>query len=167
MSRQQVRSSDINRNTGRAGAYVEGNTVRRLDAIPQRIPQEREEHRQNRKISQQTRRNQQRAMQMSPGYLFFLTLAVAVTVGVCVLYIQVQAEHDQRMRTIASLENQILELKTDNDAALNRIETSVNMEKVEDIAMNEMGMVHPTQDQIVYFTVETSDYMNQYQDIPE
>ena len=167
MSRQQVRSSNINRNTVRTRAYVEGNTVRKLDTIPQRLPREREERREKPGADRQTRRNQQRAMQMSPGYILFLAMAMAVTVGICVLYIQVQAEHNQRMRSIASLESQILELSTDNDAALKRIETSINMEEVESIAMNDMGMVHPKQDQIVYFTVETNDYMNQYQDIPE
>lgn len=170
MSRQQVRTSYINpntdRNTGRTRTYVEGNTVRKAAAMPRRVPREREERREKPRIDHQTRRNQQRALQMSPGYLLFLSLAICVTVGVCALYIHVQSEYNQRMRHVAILESQILDLKTDNDAALKRIESSINMDEIQDIAMNEMGMVYPGQDQIVCFSVETKDYMNQYQDIP-
>lgn len=171
MSRQQERPSYTERNrvknTERPRNYVEGNTVRKLNAVPQRIPREREVHRETQKADVQTRKNRQRAMQMSPGYILFLTLAVVATVGVCAMYLQLQAENSQSRRHIASLESQILELKTENDAAENRIESSVNMEEIKNTAMNEMGMVYPGQDQVVYYTVEKNDYMNQYQDIPD
>ena len=171
MSRQQERSSYLNRNTGkyagRTGAYVEGNTVRKLNVMPQRVPEERNERRVKPDISHQTRKNQERAMQMSLGYVLFLTVAVLITVGVCALYLQMQSENSIKRKNIASLESQILELRTDNDAAYNRIETSINMEEIKNTAMNEMGMVYPSEDQIIYFSVETNDYMNLYQDIPE
>ena len=75
-------------------------------------------------------------------------------------------EKDPRHQ-IAALENQILELKTKNDAARNKIERSINLKQVRDIAINQMGMRYPTQDQIIYFEVDEDDYMNQYQDIPQ
>lgn len=171
MSRQQARptygNTDRNRgrDMGRSRAYVEGNTVRKLEAAPKRAPQQQEER--QRRVDRRTRANRQRAMQMSPGYIAFLTLAVFMTVGVCALYIQLQSEVSSRMKNVASLESQILNIRTDNDAALNRIETSVNLEEIKNTAINEMGMVYPGQDQIVYFTVDMNDYMNQYQDIPE
>lgn len=170
MSRQQVRTTGTYRNNAgnayRNSNYIEGNTVRKLAAMPERAPQETREPERDRRVERQTRANRERAMQMSPGYILFLTLAVFVTVGVCAMYIKLQSEVNTRMRHIAYLESQVLDLRTDNDATLNRIETSVNMEDIRDTAMNDLGMVYPNEDQIVCFEVDTNDYMNQYQDIP-
>ena len=174
MSRQQARPTYGNtdrsrgRDMGRSRAYIEGNTVRKLDAAPKRAPQqEKRQREEQRRVEHQTRVNRQRAMQMSPGYIVFLTLAVFMTVGICALYIQLQSEVSSRMKRVSTLDSQILNMRMDNDAALNRIETSVNLEEIKNTAINEMGMVYPGQDQIVYFTVDMNDYMNQYQDIPE
>lgn len=167
MSRQQTRTSYTNRTVSRPTAYVEGNTVRKLNTLPEREHREVREREENRQAERAARANRQKAMQMSPGYILFLTMAVLMTVAVCIGYIQLQSEINGRMRNIATLESQILDLKTDNDATLKRIETSVNLDDIKNVAMNEMGMVYPGEDQIVYFTVDTSDYMNQYQDIPE
>ncbi len=146
---------------------MEGNTVRKLNAMPERAPERIRERERQVRVDRQTRANRQRAMQMSLGYLFFLSLAVAMTVGICALYIHLQSEVSGRMRNVASLESQILDLKTENDAAMGRIESSVNMDEIRNTAMNDMGMVYPNKEQIVPFTVDNSDYMNQYRDIPE
>lgn len=178
MSRQQVRTSQgknhsIDRTLLRGGdrneAYVEGNTVRKRNAVPQRITREREEREQEvrRRVDHQTRVNRERAMRMNPAYLIFLTLAVGVVVGVCGLYIKLQSELSGFRKHVAVLESQIFDLRAENDAALNRIETSVDLDEVRDTAQNSLGMVYPSQEQIIYFTVDTNDYMNQYQDIPE
>ena len=106
-------------------------------------------------------------MQMGPGYVLFLTAAVCVTLGVCLIYVQLQSDINGRMKHIASLESEMLDLKTGNEATLRRIETSVNLEEIRSKALNEMGMVYPTKDQIIYYDVDLNDYMNQYQDIPE
>ena len=104
---------------------------------------------------------------MSPGYILFLSAAMVLTVAVCAVLLKMQADSRNHMDQIAALENQILELKTKNDAARNKIERSINLKQVRDIAINQMGMRYPTQDQIIYFEVDEDDYMNQYQDIPQ
>lgn len=159
MSRQQTRTF----------YNIEGNTVRKLNAMPERAPREEREREREReqRVDQKTRANRRRAMQMNPGYLLFLTAAVVLTLGICARFIQLQTEINTRMRNVATKESQVLDLKTDNDATLNRIETSINMDEMRNTAINELGMVYPGQDQIVYFQVEPNDYMNQYQDIPE
>lgn len=153
-------------NSYRQREYIEGNTVRKLETAPRR-ERERQQPEKKRKIDRATSANRERSMQLNPGYIVFLTLALVLTVGICVTYIGLQADAKNRMRNIASLENQALNLKTDNDAALKRIETSVDMEAIKTVAINELGMTYPSSEQINYFEVETNDYMNQYQDIPE
>ena len=88
-------------------------------------------------------------------------------VGVCGVYLKLQSDITSRMKTVAALENQVTDLKTDNDATLKRINTSIDLETVKNTAINELGMVYPSKEQIVYFQIDTADYMNQYEDIPE
>lgn len=159
--------------------YIDGNTVRKMEAVPQRRSdevheelnrkqeQDREREERQRKARMAARRNQQKAMQMSPGYVAFLVIAMTAMAGVCSIYLQLQSEITTRMKNIASLESQVLDLKTDNDAVLKRINTSVDMEYVKNTAVNELGMIYPAEDQIRYFKVDAADYMNQYEDIPE
>lgn len=81
-------------------------------------------------------------------------------------YIKIQSDITSRMKSIASLESQIADLKADNDEAYKRISTSVDLDYVKDVAINELGMFYATEEQIVYYTVDKDDYMNQYSDIP-
>ena len=104
---------------------------------------------------------------MGPGYVMFLAVAVVITLGIGALYVQLQSDITGRMRNVSALKNQLLDLKTDNDAALRRVEASVNLDEIRNRAINELGMVYPEQGQIEYFEVKNNDYMNQYQDIPE
>lgn len=158
--------------------YIEGNTVRKMEAAPQRrgeqVRRELEQKQQHDRILEQrhrealhaARRNQQKALRMSPGYVLFLAAAMFLMVGICAIYLQLQSEIGVRMKNIASLESQVIDLRTDNDATLKRINTTVNMESIKNTAMNELGMVYPAKDQIVHFQIDTADYMNQYEDIP-
>lgn len=155
--------------------YIDGNTVRKLEAAPdyrreQEKRREQEERRQKeirRHNKHVARRNQERALRMNMGYVLFLTLAAAVTALVSAVYIQLQSDVTGRMRRISALESQVAGLKADNDAALKRISTSIDLDYVKNVAINQLGMVYPEADQIVYYTVEEDDYMNQYSEIPE
>ena len=149
--------------------YVDGNTVRRLEGEPEerrrkQLEKERKERqKKNRRVA---RRNQERALRMSMGYVSFCTMAVLISCVVCVTYIQLQSDITSRMKHISTLESQITDLKADNDAAIKRIDLSTDLEDVKYKAIHELGMKYAGPGQIVYYTVEDSDYMNQYSDIP-
>ncbi len=151
--------------------YINGNTVRELGAAPARKPQqdprEREENLRHIRRRNAARRNRQRALYMSRGYVFFLTLCVSVIAVFAAAYVKLQADVMQNMKTIASLESQIENLKADNDANYKRITTSVDLNEIKDIAINQLGMTYASEDQIVYYSVGNSNYMDQYSDIPE
>ena len=149
--------------------YVDGNTVRRLEGEPEerrrkQLEKERKERqKKNRRVA---RRNQEKALRMSMGYVSFCTMAVLISCVVCVTYIQLQSDITSRMKHISTLESQITDLKADNDAAIKRIDLSTDLEDVKYKAIHELGMKYAGPGQIVYYTVEDSDYMNQYADIP-
>ena len=149
--------------------YVDGNTVRRLEGEPEerrrkQLEKERKERqKKNRRVA---RRNQEKALRMSMGYVSFCTMAVLISCVVCVTYIQLQSDITSRMKHISTLESQITDLKADNDAAIKRIDLSTDLEDVKYKAIHELGMKYAGPGQIVYYTVEDSDYKNQYSDIP-
>ena len=62
--------------------------------------------------------------------------------------------------------SQIADLKADNDEAYKRINTSVDLDSIRNTAMTEYGMSYAKESQIVYYTVNDDDYMNQYSEIP-
>lgn len=149
--------------------YVDGNTVRRLETAPDyhREREERKQREKRRHNEHVARRNQERALHMDRGYVAFLTIAALMTALVSATYIKLQSEMTGRLKNIAALESTVSDLKADNDSAYKQISTSVDLDTVKDVAMNQLGMVYAGADQIVYYTVENDDYMNQYSEIPE
>lgn len=151
--------------------YVNGSTVRQMEAQPvrrERIDRSRIiEEQQKKRRRNAARRNRERALHMSRGYVAFLTICVAVVAFAAVALVQIQSQVTQRMEHIAALESQITDLKADNDARYKEIVTSVDLDYIKDVAMNELGMQYATEDQIIYYSVENDNFMDQYSDIPE
>ena len=150
--------------------YVNGNTVRELEAPVRRDPRTRremEEVRRRKNRRNAARRNRQRAMEMNRGYVVFLTGCVLVTALTAVLFVQMQSQMTNHMRSVASLESQVVNLRADNDARYKEITTSVDLNHVKDVAINELGMTYPKEKQVVYYTIENNNFMDQYRDIPK
>ena len=143
--------------------YVNGNTVRELDTPVrhnQRTRKEIEEARRRKNRRNAARRNRQRAMEMSRGYVVFLTVCVVVSALIAVLFVQMQSQMTTRMKNVANLESQLADLRADN------LTTSTDLEHIKKVAMKKLGMKYPTEKQVVYYTVENSNFMDQYEDIP-
>ena len=104
---------------------------------------------------------------MSPGYVLFLAVSMVLLMGVFGYYVQLQSELNGYMKSVTGLEADLLNLKNDNDAIQKKINISVDLEVIREKAMQDLGMIYPEEKQIQYFEVETNDYMNQYEDIPE
>lgn len=151
--------------------YVNGSTVRQIEAQPvrrERIDRTRiKEEQQRKRRRNAVRRNRERALHMSIGYVAFLTICVGVIAFSAVAVVQMQSQITQRMKNISALESQITDLRADNDARYKEIVTSVDLNHIKDVAMNELGMRYATEDQIVYYSVVNNNFMDQYSDIPE
>ena len=159
-------------NSRKTAYHIDGNTVRRLEAMPdtRQVRREREEKKKEEELRRRKRaaaRNREKALQMSKSYVVFLTMAVTVFGIFCCAYIKLQSDVTARMKKIASLESQITDLKADNDEAYKRINTSVDLDAIKNTAINELGMFYAAEDQIVYYSVNKNDYMNQYNEIPQ
>ena len=146
----------------RRDSYIEGNVVRQRESVPGRSVQPAEKTREQ---LHQERMRKNAAMAMDRGYVAFLAAATVVCFLVCAIFIYLQSDVTTRMANIASIESQIAEVKADNVAAEKRLETTMNLDQIKEAAKN-LGLIMPGSEQVRYYSVENSDYMNQYGEIP-
>lgn len=154
------RTYDRNRQT-----YVDGTAVRKLQVVENPKRDGRGRQAQRPKVHRASRR--EKVNYLSIGYTLFLTAASVLALWVCAGYLKLQADNTARMKNIAALEAQLSDMKAENDDEYNRVTSSVDLEKVRDIAINELGMVYAQADQVILYDGQGSDYVRQYEEIPQ
>lgn len=143
--------------------YIEGNTARKLNTVPQReVRPETKKRPANQTIS----RNSKRAKAFDLNYTMALVVATAFLFASCIMMLSLQAGITEDRRQIAALESNLNELKDTNDETDKRLESSVDLTEVYDVAINELGMVYPKNGQVISYKASNPDYVKQFGDIP-
>lgn len=144
------------------GYYDDGNTVRKQKhSYDEYVFQEEKPRTRPRDV------RELKAQGLSVAYGFFLvTMATVLLVG-CIVYLNLRNDITAQQKTIAGMEKELGALRQKNDEELDRIEGSIDMERIKQIAMDELGMTYPDSGQVVDIEGGTGDYVRQYQDIPE
>ncbi len=150
-------------NVYRRETYVYGSAARELAPVPERNLPRKERH----TLSSRTLENRRRAAKMNIRYVAFLAAATAATLAICIGYLKLRSEVDGRVGRISRMERELKEVKTENDATYNRIMKGVNLEEIRRIATEELHMVYADESQVIFYDSEESDYVRQYEDIPE
>lgn len=140
--------------------YVAGSAARKIQVEERRTPR-RESH------TVTVRRGQEKALPMDLPYVIMLTIAAICTLYICISYLQLQSSITARLDHIEALEERIETLKADNDALETRINTSVDLDYVYKVATEELGMVYANKNQVRLYNKTESEYVRQYEDIPE
>lgn len=148
--------------TERRNAYVYGAAAPKID-FPRRLEEERKVRRGN----NTARRNREKAAGMNPAYILFLIGAMLLTSVVLIGYIRIQADNVAIVENISSLESQLNQKKLENDEEYSRIMSSVDLDEVKRIAMEELGMQYAQEGQVVEVENSKSDYVRQYQKMPQ
>lgn len=141
--------------------YIQGSAVRKLD-VTREIEQSPKK-----KLSNTARKNREKAEHMSLGYVLFLSAALFATGCILVGYIGLQSDITNSIKRIAALEGELNDLKLANDEEYNRITSSIDLEEVRRIAIQELGMQYAEEGQIVVFQSENNDYVKQVAPIPD
>lgn len=161
--------------------YTYGNAARRLEEAPdysaykrqralevqRELEEQREREEQKNRRERAARRNQMRELSLSRGYVTFLTFAGIITATISASYVKLQSDMTAHMKNISRLESQLEDIRADNAAAEKRLSTAGDLRYIKEVAVSQMGMGYASEDQVVYYTVDQADYMNQYADIPE
>lgn len=153
------RASDRSRQT-----YVNGTAVRKLQVVEN--PKREQKNRRARRPRVHRSVRPERVRYLSIGYTMVLAAASVAALWICVGYLQLQADNTAKMKNIVALEAQLSELKAENDDEYNRVTSSVDLEMVREIAVNELGMVYANADQVILYDGQGSDYVRQYREIP-
>lgn len=145
--------------------YEEGSALRKLSAVPQELPGEYPEEQPVRR--QRTAGRRARNAQITPRFLIGTVVLCAAMVAFVVGFLCLKEKIIEQNRHIASLENQINDLKSDNDAYYNKVMASVDLEAIREAAMNRLGMKYAEESQIQYYDTDGSSYVRQYQEVPQ
>jgi len=155
------RTVNRKRRTTTYGTEVQGNVARALYAVPDR------HERADGPVEVPHRKHKKERDTLSIPYCIFLAAACVLTLTLGAYYLQQQALATSSQKKIASLESTLADKKKENADELNRIETSINLEEIRDIAINELGMVYATQDNVVLYENIGENYVSQYEDVPQ
>lgn len=133
--------------------YIYGNTVRKEEVTQP--------------VRRQTRPAKTQTQSISAGYVVFLTIAAVIALFVCVRYLQLQSEVSNRSDNIVALQHQLSDLQEENIAREDSIMNAMNLEEIRDKAMNDLGMVYATSEQIIQYKDPIGNKVTQYSNIPE
>lgn len=100
--------------------------------------------------------------------MIFLALVSVATMFVCVRYIQLRSTITSQLKSMAVLQTELNQLTAENDALYNQTINDVDLEYVRDMAINQLGMKYAAEDQIIWYSNNTTNsYVRQYQEVPQ
>lgn len=163
------------------GMYVDGNAVRRLQEVParpyqapgvqtaRRVRENMPERpaAQPRQLSREAQRNREKAKSMGRGFVVFLAVVSVAVLFCCVNYLQLKSELTGKIKTVASLETELSQIKEDNNAYESQVTSDVDLNTIKKLAIGRLGMNYPTDEQKKTYTMPSNSYVRQYQEVPE
>ena len=151
------------RRRGSQAPYVYGNVAVEVEpAYHEQSPE-----RPKKKVSKQVLKNRKQALHMNSAYVIFLTVAAVMAVIVCVNYVKLQSRITDRSKNITAMQKELANLKEENNAKFNAVMDSVNLDEIRDRAQNQLGMVYASPEQIVEYDNPATDYVKQFEEIPD
>lgn len=133
--------------------YIYDNTARNYDVRRELNEAPRQ------KLSNEIRKNRDKAQHMNFGYVLFLMGALVVFASVLIGYVQLQSRITTTVKSISVMESQLNTLQIANEEKYNRIVSNVDLEEVRKVAIGELGMTYAGEGQIVTYENAGSDYM--------
>ncbi len=156
-SRQKKGSRGGSRNSKQDYNYIEGSAVKKLQTTSSK----------QRPVYQTrtSRRVKVKAVPMNKGYIAVAAVAFVIVCGVLMSYVNLQSDITNHIANISKLESKLNEMKLANDETYTKIMSSVDLEEIKRIAVNELGMKYAKEGQVVQYTGEGNDYVRQYGEV--
>lgn len=134
--------------------------------VPAHVATGRTERRRRRKRSSApVRRNRIRALKMNAAYVVFLSLVSALTVLMCVYYLELKETASSIAAENQSTETNLMALRSENDALYEMAVNSVDWNRIRETAVGRLGMKYAAEDQIVWYNKQDSYSIRQYRDV--
>ena len=113
----------------------------------------------NREAGKTVRRSSPAAMSLQT--VAGMLVIIAVMTVVLIYYIKLQADVTRTSQEIASLEQQLTQIKAENDASYNEINDSISLEEVRKRAIQDLGMKYADRDQVIIYSGTEKDSVHQ------
>lgn len=153
-TRGNSRQATATRGRAERESYVYGNTARALRPVS--------DVQSPRKLKSKSRKNIDKDTSMNPAFMLFLTAAMVVTGFVCIRYIELQSTVTSYVDKISAMEIELDGLRAENDDYESRIKGAVGLENIKKRAMDDLGMSYASDDQIVVYESDGTDYVRQF-----
>lgn len=141
--------------------YVDGSAAKKLQTTPIKRESKKEIQ-----VPQPRQKVQVKTSSMNLGYLLVLAIAIMAVGYVLIGYVRLQSDITNRTNHISQLESRLNDARLANDETYTKIMSSIDLEEIKNIAINELGMRYAKEGQVVTYSGEGSDYVRQYKDIP-
>lgn len=166
---RNYRQTNRRENISYGNGYVHGTAAPKLEPAyePERRPKRKPKKPGGVRSNHRIRRNQEKALYMDLPYVIMLTMASLCTLYLCVNYLHLQSSITGRMHSIERMEADLEKRRSENDALETAINTSIDLNEIYEIATKELGMVYAKKNQVLIFDKSESEYVRQYEDIPE
>ncbi|MDD6212214.1 MAG: hypothetical protein PUB22_03565 [Clostridiales bacterium] len=99
-------------------------------------------------------------------FVLVLLVATLATVVICYQYLQLQSSITNHKHQIQTYQSKLSEIKIQNNADEESLKIYTDLDYIYEAATKELGMVYPSDDQIIQYDNTECEYVRQYDDIP-
>ena len=138
--------------------YLYGSAAPKLEPTPQRRPLREEERR---TAPQRKQKVQAKPYPVNMPLLVLSIVAFVALGAMMIQYIRFNSEITAITAANTKLESQISDLRAENDEYYGRIMNSVDLEKVREVAIMDLGMVYASEGQVITYDSHMDDYVEQ------
>ncbi|TCT16849.1 hypothetical protein EDC18_101145 [Natranaerovirga pectinivora] len=136
--------------------YVDGNLARPLHVVEEKV--------QHSNVFVEKRKLRKRNNYL--GYKITLTCTILMTLFMCVFYLSKELSVSSQRNLIVRLENQYKQIVNENDMLIGHTMPKWDLDEIYVIATNELGMIHPAGEQVIFYNQESVSYMKQFAQVP-
>ena len=150
--------------------YLDGSTVRKIQAEPaprKQRPAETPKKKQQSYTYRKAAVRAEKSLYFDKGYAFVLTAAVIIMIISCFVMLSIQSRVNEQEWNIEQMQEQAQQLEANNIAQEDALESKYSLNQIYDVATKELGMVYSQRGQIVYYEGANEDYVKQMMDVPE
>lgn len=151
----------------RRNSYVDGNTVRKLNAVPERRREETTRRAPKRRSQKKPARNPVSIAGIDRASFMFMFFALSIVILVSLSYVYMQNDVRDMKKEIISLQNDIEEQQERNDIKYNEIVAGVDLSEIYRRATKKLNMVMADGNKVYKYDNKKSDMVKQHADIPQ
>ena len=100
-------------------------------------------------------------------YTFVIILALFMIAAGALFYIHEVSRMNQMTEKITELKNEKKKLQSKQVALQSELDKVINLDKVQKYAEENLDMIFPTHDDIIYYYQDSSDYFRLYESVDE